>query len=73
MSSIFGEISQQMSGWTVERIAIAIIIVAALVAIVYVGLRVFKVQVPEWLIHIVWICIVAVVCIVAIKFVSQLW
>ena len=57
------------TGWGIGQIAIAIIIVAAIVAIVYVALRKMGVSIPDWVVQIFWIVVVAFVCIVAIRFV----
>ena len=49
-------------------IAIWIIIVAAVVAIVYVACRAMGVEIPGWVVHVFWIVIIAIVCVAAIKF-----
>ncbi len=59
--------------WSFVNIAIAVVIVAAVVGIVYVAMRVFGVAIPQWVVHIFWICVVAVVAIFAIKFVASLF
>jgi hypothetical protein len=71
IASILGAVS--MPDWTFTQIAIAIIIIAAIVAVVFVALRQFNVQIPQWAINVFWILVVAVVCILAVKFLSQLW
>ena len=60
-------------GWTVGRIAIAVIIVAALIAAVYVILDVLGVPIPSWVIHLVWIVIVAFVGVLVVKLLIKLW
>lgn len=49
-------------------IAIWIIIVAAVVAIVFIACRAMGVAIPPWVIQVFWVVIIAVVCIFAIKF-----
>lgn len=66
-------ITDQLRNWSFTEIAIAVVIIAAIVALVYVALRQFNVTIPQWVIHVFWIVVVAVVVILAIKFVSQLW
>jgi hypothetical protein len=49
-------------------LAIWVIIIAAVIAIVFVALRKFGIAIPEWVVQVFWIVVVAIVCIVAIKF-----
>lgn len=58
--------------WGIGDVAIAIVIIAAIVAIMYVALRVFGVAIPSWVIQIFWIVVVAIVAIIAIRFVLTL-
>jgi hypothetical protein len=60
-------------GWSLGQILIAIVVVAACVALVYVALRQFGIAIPEWVKQIFWIVVVAFVVIVAIKFVLSMW
>ncbi len=62
----------QNVGWSISDIAIAIIIIGAIIAVVYVGLRKMGTPIPDWVIQIFWILVVAVVCILAIRFLSGL-
>jgi len=57
-------------GYTLVEIAIAVVIVAAVVALVYVALQQFGIGVPEWVKKVFWIVVVAVVVILAIKLVA---
>lgn len=57
---------------TLAELAVWVVIIAAVVAIVFVALRVFKVEIPQWVIHIFWIVVVAFVAIFAIRLVSQM-
>jgi hypothetical protein len=54
-------------GFTVAHWAIIIIIIAAVIAVMYVGLNKMGVAIPDWVIKIFWILVVAIVCIIAIK------
>jgi len=56
----------------IGQIAIAIVVFAAVVALVYVALKQFGISIPAWVQQVVWICIIAVVVILAIKFVLSL-
>lgn len=60
-------------GWSIGHIAIAVVGIAAIVALVYVALRKFNIQIPDWVAQVFWIVIVAVVVILAIKFVMTLF
>lgn len=59
-------------GMSIGQIAIAVVIFFAVIALVYVALRQFGVEVPAWVQQVLWICIVAVVIILAIRFVMSL-
>lgn len=58
------------AGWSVAELAIVVVIVAAVVALVYVALREFGVGIPAWVQQVFWILVVAFVVIVAIRFVA---
>ena len=59
-------------GLTVEEFAIKVVIVAAIVGLVLVALKVFKVTIPEWVWQVIWILVVAVVVIAAIRFLGSM-
>ncbi len=61
-----------VAGYTFGEIAIAIIIIAAVVAVVYIALRQFGVAIPPWVIQIFWVMCVAVVAILAVRFLLSL-
>lgn len=61
-----------LAGYTFGEIAVALIIIAAVVAVVYVALHQFGVAIPPWVIQIMWICVVTVVAIIAIRFLLSL-
>ncbi len=58
--------------WTLENIIVLIIIVAAAIGVLFIVLRVFNVQIPQWLVQIVCIVVAAVIGIVAIRFLFTL-
>ena len=60
------------SSWGIGEFAIAIIIVAAIVACVYLAFRQFGIQIPAFVVTIFWILVCAVVCILAIRFLLTL-
>lgn len=56
--------------WGIADIAIAIVVIAAICALVYVALKQFGVSIPEWVKHVAWILVVAFVIIMAIRIVA---
>lgn len=59
-------------GWTFGELAIALVIVLAVIAVVYVATKAFGIPIPQWLIQIVAIVVVAAVAIIAIRFLLSL-
>jgi hypothetical protein len=59
-------------GWGLAELLIAVVVVAAAVALVYIALRQFKYEIPAWVIQVFWIVVVAFVVILAIRFVMSL-
>lgn len=57
-------------GYTFVEVAIAIVVIAAVVGLVYVALQQFGVAIPPFIIRIFWIVVAAVLVIAAIKFVA---
>lgn len=53
-------------------IAIAIVVIAAVIALVFVALRQFGIALPAWFVQVLWIVCAAVVVILAIRFVMTL-
>lgn len=58
--------------WSLQDMLIAIVIIAAAVALVYVALRQFGVGIPPWVVQVFWIVVVAIVVIFAIRLVFSL-
>jgi hypothetical protein len=57
-------------GW--GEIAIAVVIIAAVIAIVYIALRQFGVTPPPWFIQVLWVLAVAFICVLAIRILLSL-
>lgn len=62
----------QFGAWSIGQIAIAIVIIAAVVALVYIALNKFGVAIPDWVIKVFWICVIAFVVIFAIRLVMTM-
>jgi hypothetical protein len=61
--------AQIVAGYSLGQLAIAVVIIAAVVALVYVALRQFGITIPPWVVQVFWIIVVAFVVIAAIKIV----
>lgn len=61
-----------LAGYSIGQLAIAIVIIAAVCALVFVALRQFGIVIPAWFQQCVWIVIAAVVVIFCIKLVLTL-
>lgn len=57
------------AGWTFGNILIAIVVIAACVALMYVALRQFGISIPGWVQQVFWIVVCAFVVIMAIRLV----
>ncbi len=55
-------------GWGIAQWCIALIIIIAVVAILFIFIRVSGVNIPQWVWQVIGIVIAAIVCIVAIRF-----
>lgn len=66
---LFGQLAR---GWGFTDIAIAVVIISAIVALVFIALRKFGVPIPDWVVQVFWVCVVAFVVICAIRFVSSM-
>lgn len=60
------------TGYAVADLAIAIVLIAAVIALVVIGLRALNIQLPQWLIQVLCVIAVAFVVILAIRFVVSL-
>ena len=70
MSPLFALWNGPMNAWGLVDIAVAIVIIAAVVALVYVALNQFGVSIPQWVQHVFWIVVVAFVVIFAIRLIA---
>lgn len=64
--------AQIAAGLGIGQIAIYVIIIAAIVAIVYVALQRFGIAIPPLFVRVFWILVTAVVCILAVRFLLSL-
>lgn len=62
-----------IAGYSLAQLAIIVVVVAAVVALVYVALRQFGIGIPPWVIQVFWILVVAFVVVVAIKLVASMF
>lgn len=56
----------------IGELAIWIVAIAAVFALVFVAMRAFKINPPDWAVQVFWIVVVAVVVILAIRLVMSL-
>lgn len=57
-----------LRAWSLADVAVAVIVIAALAAIVFIALRAMHIEVPQWAMQVAGVLVVAFVCILAIKF-----
>lgn len=55
------------AGWSIGQIAIAVILIAAIVAVVFIAVRAFGLPIPQWVWQVIGVLIVAFVCILAVR------
>lgn len=65
-------IAQRNFNFSIGGMLIAVVVIAACIALVYVALRKFGITIPDWAVQVFWIVVVAVVVIFAIKLVLSL-
>lgn len=53
-------------------LAIWIIVLAAVVAIVFIACKAMEIPIPSWVVKVFWVLVIAVVCIWVIKFLMTL-
>ncbi len=63
-------LAQAFAGHSIASIAIWVLIIAGIVAIVFLALRQMKVPIPDWVINMFWVIIVVAAAIAAIKFIA---
>lgn len=59
--------------WTIPEIAIAVVVIAGIIAIVIIGLKQLKVEIPPWFIQVLYVIAVVVVIAIAIKILAGLF
>jgi len=62
----------RFGGWGLGEFLIAIVVIGAAVALMYVALQQFGITIPPWVVKVFWICVVCMVVIFAIRFVLSL-
>ncbi len=67
---LLAQFGHDLRSWGIAEIAIAIVVIAAIVALVYVALRKFQLSIPDWVVQVFWIIVVAFVIIFAIRLVA---
>lgn len=72
MLSLFALWSGPIQTWGVADFAVAVVIIAALIALVWIALAEFNVGVPPWVIKVFWVVVVAAVVIFAIRLVASM-
>ncbi len=70
--NLLAQIGGNLASWSFGQILIAVVIIAACVALVYVALNKFGVGIPDWVIQVFWIVVVAFVVIFAIRLVLSM-
>lgn len=59
-------------GFSLEAVAIRIVIVAAIIAIVCIALAVFNITIPSWVKQMFWVVVVCFVAILAIRLIATM-
>lgn len=54
------------------ELLVTVVVVAALIAVVWIALRAFGMSPPPWAVQILWVVVIAVVAVVAIRFLLSL-
>jgi hypothetical protein len=55
-------------GWSIGQLAIAVIIIAAIIAIVFIVTKNMGIAIPNWVAQVFWVLVLAVVGVLAVKF-----
>lgn len=61
-----------LAGYTIPEIAITIVIIAAIVALVWIALKQFEISIPQWVIQVFWVIVVAFVVVLGIKLLASM-
>ncbi len=65
---LLAEFNSNLRSWSLPDIIKAIIIVAAVLAVLFLTLKYFEIQIPPIAFQIFWICVIAFVAILAVTF-----
>lgn len=67
MSSILLQARALPWGWSLGEVAMLVIVLAAIVAVVFIAVRAMNIPVPQWVIHIGMVLAIAFVAILAVR------
>ena len=65
--------AQVVNKWVIEWWMIAVVVIAAGIALVTIGLKRFGVTIPDWFVQVIWVVVAAVVIACAIKIIFAMW
>lgn len=65
-------LAQLIAGYSLAHLLIAVVVIAACIALVYIALQQFGIAIPGWVIQVFWVVVVAFVIIFAIKLVLSM-
>lgn len=58
--------------WSIGRIAIAILVIAGIIGVVYVVLDQIGISIPGWIVHLLWIAFAVFIGVLFIRFLMSL-
>ena len=68
MSTMTSILAQIVAGYSIPQFMIILIVACAVIGIAMIAIRQTGIQIPPWVIQILWIVLVAIVAVVAIRF-----
>lgn len=63
----------QIAGYSIVHIALAIIVIAGIIGIVFVVTRQMGITIPPFIVNVLWIILAVVIGVVAVKFIATLF
>jgi hypothetical protein len=72
MSSLFAIWQGAIGTWGVADYAIAIVIIAGIIAALFIGLRQLGIAIPGWLVQVFWVLVVVFVIVAAIRILASM-
>lgn len=63
----------QIGAYSIGQIAILCVVIAAIVALVFIALRKFGIAIPDWVVQVFWVIVVTFVVVGAIKLVMAMF